>query len=66
MRASKAAREFVQWASERQREECALAELWVSTKCLDKTGAQEPSFAKPGQSPSAPIVLHSNTKYACA
>jgi len=33
MRASKAAREFVQWASERQREECALPELWVSTKC---------------------------------
>jgi len=33
MRASKAAREFVQWASEKQREDCALAELWVSTKC---------------------------------
>jgi (2R)-sulfolactate sulfo-lyase subunit beta len=33
MRASKAAREMVQWASEKQREECALNELWVSTKC---------------------------------
>jgi len=33
MRASKAAREMVQWASEKQREECALDELWVSTKC---------------------------------
>jgi (2R)-sulfolactate sulfo-lyase subunit beta len=33
MRASKAAREYVQWASEKQREECALGELWVSTKC---------------------------------
>jgi (2R)-sulfolactate sulfo-lyase subunit beta len=33
MRASKAAREFVQWASEKHREECALPELWVSTKC---------------------------------
>ncbi|HVE51701.1 MAG TPA: UxaA family hydrolase [Casimicrobiaceae bacterium] len=33
MRASKAAREFVQWASEKEREECALADLWVSTKC---------------------------------
>jgi len=33
MRASKAAREFVQWASEKEREECALTELWVSTKC---------------------------------
>jgi (2R)-sulfolactate sulfo-lyase subunit beta len=33
MRASKAAREFVQWASEKEREECALSELWVSTKC---------------------------------
>ena len=33
MRASKAAREFVQWASEKQREDCPLAELWVSTKC---------------------------------
>jgi (2R)-sulfolactate sulfo-lyase subunit beta len=33
MRASKAAREFVQWASEKQREVCPIAELWVSTKC---------------------------------
>jgi len=33
MRASKAAREFVQWASEKQREVCPLHELWVSTKC---------------------------------
>ena len=33
MRASKAAREYVQWASERQRERCAISELWVSTKC---------------------------------
>src|SRR5512141_2930841 len=33
MRGSKAAREFVQWASERQRVECAVADLWVSTKC---------------------------------
>jgi (2R)-sulfolactate sulfo-lyase subunit beta len=33
MRASKAAREYVQWASEKQREACAIAELWVSTKC---------------------------------
>jgi (2R)-sulfolactate sulfo-lyase subunit beta len=33
MRASKGARELVQWASEKQREECAIEELWVSTKC---------------------------------
>ena len=33
LRASKAAREFVQWASEKQREVCPLHELWVSTKC---------------------------------
>jgi (2R)-sulfolactate sulfo-lyase subunit beta len=33
MRASKAAREFLQRASEKQREECELAELWVSCKC---------------------------------
>ena len=32
-RASKIAREYVQWASEKQREECAIADLWVSTKC---------------------------------
>src|SRR5438874_11824816 len=32
-RASSAARELVQWASERQRTECALNELWVSCKC---------------------------------
>ncbi len=33
LRASKAAREFVQAASEKQREPCALSELCVSTKC---------------------------------
>src|ERR1700730_6814287 len=33
MRASKAAREYLQWASEKQRECCPIAELWVSTKC---------------------------------
>jgi (2R)-sulfolactate sulfo-lyase subunit beta len=33
LRASRAAREYVQWASEKQREPCALPELWVSTKC---------------------------------
>lgn len=31
--ASKMAREFVQHASELQREECDISELWVSTKC---------------------------------
>ena len=33
MRASKTAREYVQWASEAVREEAPLADLWVSTKC---------------------------------
>ena len=33
MRASKAAKKFVQWASEKRREEAPLKELWVSTKC---------------------------------
>lgn len=33
MNASKKAREFMQWASEKQREECHIKELWVSTKC---------------------------------
>jgi (2R)-sulfolactate sulfo-lyase subunit beta len=31
--ASRKAREFVQWASEKQREECAIEELFISTKC---------------------------------
>jgi (2R)-sulfolactate sulfo-lyase subunit beta len=33
LRASKAARGYVQWASEKQREVCGISELWVSTKC---------------------------------
>ncbi len=33
MRASKAAREYVQMASEQQRVQCDIKELWVSTKC---------------------------------
>jgi (2R)-sulfolactate sulfo-lyase subunit beta len=31
--ASHTAKEFVHWASERQREECDVSELWVSVKC---------------------------------
>jgi (2R)-sulfolactate sulfo-lyase subunit beta len=33
LRASKVAKEYVQWASELQRVECPISELWVSTKC---------------------------------
>jgi (2R)-sulfolactate sulfo-lyase subunit beta len=33
MRASKAAKEYLQWASELQRSPCDVKELWVSTKC---------------------------------
>ncbi len=33
MRASKVAKEYVQWATELQREEAPITELWVSTKC---------------------------------
>jgi (2R)-sulfolactate sulfo-lyase subunit beta len=33
MRASKVAKEYVQWASELQREQCPISDLWVSTKC---------------------------------
>src|SRR5215208_5534101 len=33
MRASRAAREYVQWASELRREECPIESLWLSTKC---------------------------------
>lgn len=33
MDASRAAKEFVHYASEIQREECSISELWVSTKC---------------------------------
>jgi (2R)-sulfolactate sulfo-lyase subunit beta len=33
MRASKKAKEFVQWASELDREERPLKDLWISTKC---------------------------------
>ncbi len=33
MRASKAAKEFVHWATEQRREEAPVSELWVSTKC---------------------------------
>ena len=32
-KASYVAKQYVQWASELQREECGISELWVSTKC---------------------------------
>jgi (2R)-sulfolactate sulfo-lyase subunit beta len=31
--ASRAAREYVQWASELQRQECPVSDLWISHKC---------------------------------
>ena len=33
MKASKKAQEFVQWASEKQRSECSISDLWISVKC---------------------------------
>ena len=33
MDASRQAKEFVHYATEKQREECSISELWVSTKC---------------------------------
>ena len=35
LRASKAAKQYVQWASELRREERPLRDLWVSTKCVE-------------------------------
>ncbi|HVZ52000.1 MAG TPA: UxaA family hydrolase [Pseudolabrys sp.] len=32
-RASRVAKDYLQWASELQREECDISDLWVSTKC---------------------------------
>jgi len=31
--ASRKAKEFVHWATELQREECSISDLWISTKC---------------------------------
>ena len=33
MKASKKAQEFSMWASEKQREECPISDLWISVKC---------------------------------
>jgi (2R)-sulfolactate sulfo-lyase subunit beta len=33
MDASRQAKDFVHWATERQREPCDISELWISTKC---------------------------------
>ncbi len=33
MDASRTAKEYVHWATELQREECSISEIWVSTKC---------------------------------
>jgi (2R)-sulfolactate sulfo-lyase subunit beta len=32
-KASRAAKDYLQWASELRREECEISDLWVSTKC---------------------------------
>jgi (2R)-sulfolactate sulfo-lyase subunit beta len=32
-RASRVAKDYLQWASELKRQECGIADLWVSTKC---------------------------------
>src|SRR5438045_5594185 len=43
-RASVAARELVQWASEQQRSQCARNEVWVWTKC----GAADSTYGRGG------------------
>ncbi len=32
-KASRVAKDYLQWASELKREECDISDLWVSTKC---------------------------------
>src|SRR5690606_34727919 len=32
-KAARVAKDYLQWASEQQREECPISDLWVSTKC---------------------------------
>jgi (2R)-sulfolactate sulfo-lyase subunit beta len=32
-KAARTAKEYLQWASERHREECSIKDLWISTKC---------------------------------
>ena len=50
MRASQKAQEFSQWASEKQREECPLSDLWISVKCgeSDTTSGMAANPAVPG------------------
>jgi len=52
MRASRAAREYVQWASELQREERPLKDLWVSTKCGDPTTTRAAARTRRWATPS--------------
>src|SRR2546429_5857447 len=33
MRASKVAKEYLQWATELRKDDCPISDLWVSTKC---------------------------------
>ena len=45
--ASRKAQEFVQWATEIQREECPISDLWISVKCgeSDTTSGLESNHA---------------------
>ena len=49
MRASKVAKEYLQYASEQQRVECALEDLWVSCKC-----GESDTTSGCGSNPTAP------------
>ena len=47
MKASKKAQEFVMWASEKQREECPISDLWISVKCGESDTTSGLAAAKP-------------------
>ena len=56
MTASKKAQEFSQWASEKQREECPISDLWISVKCGESdttSGNRLPHATEAGLRPAA-------------
>ena len=61
MDASRAAKDMVHFASELQREECSIADLWISTKCGESdttTGLGScPTVGQPSDRSSLPRLI---------
>ena len=57
-KASRVAKDYLQWATELPRVECSLDELWVSAKCGESDTTRDAAAGRPVRDPRGPDTSH--------